>query len=239
MIRAIERWFVRSPIQAYLLLAFISLIFTVLAITLNHVINNDGIVYVRQAEKFHLLEWNAALNIYKWPTYSLLIAVASLITGLPELLAAYLLNALFTAGLCIVFVKLVGQLGGNSRTMLLAAFVISAVLRRQPLSCVCHSRSRLPVFLSGRHVDVSALPRNPDDFPLAALWPCPDFCGGFPHRRFLFLSPPFPCFRLTRIYTAVSINSCFFCSCFLSASPCIFSIAGGYLTIKPVNRRVC
>jgi len=106
------------------LAAIISLFLSAWSVFLDDVLNNDGILYVRVADLLVHGEWDIAFNLYKWPFYSLLIAVTGQVTGFSLEYSAHLLNAVLAALIVVCFISLVREVGGDSKTVVAAAFVV-------------------------------------------------------------------------------------------------------------------
>ncbi len=104
--------------------AIISLVLSAWSVFLDDVVNNDGVLYLRAADLLVHGEWDAAFNLYKWPFYSLLIAVTGQITGFSLEYSAHLLNAVLSALAVVCFISLVREVGGDSKTVLVAALVV-------------------------------------------------------------------------------------------------------------------
>ena len=104
--------------------AIISLVLSAWSVFLDDVVNNDGVLYLRAADLLVHGEWDAAFNFYKWPFYSLLIAVTGQITGFSLEYSAHLLNAVLSALAVVCFISLVREVGGDSKTVLVAALVV-------------------------------------------------------------------------------------------------------------------
>lgn len=100
----------------------LSLLLSLWALYLDPVINMDGILYVEAAENFASGQWAAGFSVYKWPFYSLVVGVISLVTQMAGGHAAYLVNACLYALAILGFVALVRVLGGSGRVLWLAAF---------------------------------------------------------------------------------------------------------------------
>ena len=101
-----------------------SIILSAWAVSLDDVINNDGILYLQIAELLDRGEWQVAFQLYKWPFYPLLISLVANVPGLGYEHAAHLLNAALTALTVVCFISLVRELGGDQGTVLAAAIVI-------------------------------------------------------------------------------------------------------------------
>ena len=86
-------------------------------------INNDGITYVVAARLFAAGETAQALATYRWPAYSILIAVISRVTTFDALVAAHILNTATTAATALIFITMVHRHTAN-RAIVLAAIVL-------------------------------------------------------------------------------------------------------------------
>jgi len=88
------------------------------------VINRDGPLYLFTAETYLEQGFTAALNIYPWPFFSILIAGTSQLTGLPLHIASHIIVSLcFFIG-SYAFVRLVGVLGGSKKAQCFALIII-------------------------------------------------------------------------------------------------------------------
>lgn len=104
--------------------ALLSLIFSLLVIAQDEVINNDGALYLIVADLISQGEWKAALALYSWPFLPVFISFTSQVTSLIPEYAAYLLSMLFLTLLVVCFIDFVRLLGGDKRTQMLAGLVI-------------------------------------------------------------------------------------------------------------------
>ncbi len=102
----------------------LSLIFSLLVIAQDEVVNNDGALYLIVADLISQGEWKAAFSLYSWPFLSIFISVTSQVTGLIPEHAAYLLSMLFLTLLVVCFIDFIRLLGGDKRTQMLAGLVI-------------------------------------------------------------------------------------------------------------------
>lgn len=94
------------------------------SISLDSIINNDGVTYVAMAELFLQGDWEIARSYYSWPFYPLLIAGLAKLLFLDATTAAYLLNTLLATSMSLAFVAVVGELSQNDRRILLIATVV-------------------------------------------------------------------------------------------------------------------
>lgn len=113
-----RRLFVLAIIIANVLLSAFS-------VTLDSVVNNDGITYLAMAELILNGEWKAASEFYSWPFYPMLIAATAKLLFMDVTFAAHLLNTLLATSMTLAFISVVGELSNNHfRTILIAALVI-------------------------------------------------------------------------------------------------------------------
>lgn len=70
-------------------------------------LNNDGELYISQAQEFVNGNFNVGFKIYNWPFYSLLIALFSFITFNDLLLASKLLSFIFFYGIYFFYIKII------------------------------------------------------------------------------------------------------------------------------------
>ncbi len=93
-------------------------------LTLDPVINFDGVTYISIAELFMRGEFSAALDHYSWPFYSLFIAGLAKLFMLSAETAALVFNTLMAISLTLAFVSVVGQLSNHNRRIILIAAVV-------------------------------------------------------------------------------------------------------------------
>jgi hypothetical protein len=112
--------------QKYLLALAVILNFLVTCISLLHKqpFNVDGIIYLNTAQAYLDHGFKAAVAIYAWPFYSILIALTSHITHLPLLQAGVLLTAFLTSILVVTYVLLIKELGGTIIEQYLGLLII-------------------------------------------------------------------------------------------------------------------
>lgn len=106
------------------LTALASLLLSAWAVWLDPIINNDGILYLRVAEAFYDGDIETAVGLYQWPLYPYLISLVKTILPISFEQAAHLLNALFYVLIVWGFLAIIYELGGNRRTLVIAALVI-------------------------------------------------------------------------------------------------------------------
>ncbi len=76
-------------------------------------INNDGILYLQVAQVYFHSGLKAAMAIYPWPFYSMLIAWTHKVTALSFLHSAYLINIVLYGSIAAVFTRLLRQLNAT------------------------------------------------------------------------------------------------------------------------------
>ena len=107
------------------LLAFAgSLLLSILAVSIDRVLNDDGILYVVAAETWLAEGLAASLKIYPWPGFPILMGAISELTGLSIETAGVLICTLSFAGLCSTFVAICRHLSFSRHTPWLALLVI-------------------------------------------------------------------------------------------------------------------
>jgi hypothetical protein len=94
----------------------VSLLYSLLRLWLDPLINPDAVYYLIAAEAWLDNGVDAALAIYWRPFYSILIGGFALISGLSTLASAHVVDALFAATLLVAVQLLIRELGGDVRT---------------------------------------------------------------------------------------------------------------------------
>lgn len=118
--------FFSQNIRIVVVTALASLALSIWCIWADPVVNNDGVHYLRAADKILAGEWLAAVDIYSWPLYSVFISFVSKLTGAGVLTSAHILNTLLCAVLVVGFLAVAFELGADKKTLLVAAVVILA-----------------------------------------------------------------------------------------------------------------
>ena len=114
----------RFVVAVLVVCTIVSVLLSLWCIHIDHVINNDGIEYIRTAERLADSDWAGAIAAYKWPFYPLLMLLVSKITGVSYMVSGHILNTLFFTGAVLLFVLTVRAFGGDSKRLtVLAAFV--------------------------------------------------------------------------------------------------------------------
>ncbi len=101
-----------------------SLLISLFMVLTNDIINRDGILYVNVAAAYLDDGLTAALQLFDWPFFSILIAYTHKITTLSFENSALFLNTLFFALFINSFLNISNKLLPNSRQLLIAAILI-------------------------------------------------------------------------------------------------------------------
>lgn len=104
---------------------WVSLIISWLAVRNNYVLSPDSLLYIFTAQTFLNYGLQAAAESYSWPFFSILVAWIHKLTGLSLVNSGYALIAVLYASLSCAFILLVKDLGGSTRTQLLALLIVS------------------------------------------------------------------------------------------------------------------
>ncbi len=102
----------------------ISIALSFWAVYVDPIINPDALIYLSAADEFKHGNFANAFELYKWPFYSFLIAGIEALLGVSAQNAAYTVNAIMHAFAMLGFLACVQALGGNKRTIIIAALVI-------------------------------------------------------------------------------------------------------------------
>ncbi len=84
-------------------------------------INSDSVLYLEAAKWMAAGDFRQALAIYNWPFYSICIALVAKLFHIPILLSAQILSTVFFMLSTTAFLNIVSRLGGNQRTLIIAA----------------------------------------------------------------------------------------------------------------------
>ncbi len=105
----------------------VSTLLSIWSISIDSVINNDGVEYYRVAELFSSGDWRSGLEIYRWPFYPWLMMIVGDTIGMSYKTAGHVLNTIFFALIVVFFVSAVRSLGGRSKSITTIAMVIALV----------------------------------------------------------------------------------------------------------------
>lgn len=101
-----------------------SLVSSFIALSYHQPFNVDGIIYLNTATTFLHDGLRAAVDVYRWPFYPIIIALVSKITHLSLEKAAFLVNCTLNTITLITFVYLIKEFGGSRRVQYLGLLVI-------------------------------------------------------------------------------------------------------------------
>ena len=87
------------------------------------VINQDGVKYVLAASDFLAGKYQAGIEAYKWPFYSMTVALLSKLTAMSTETSAIVFNAVMRGIGGIAFIRLTRIFGANKTQLWLAAFI--------------------------------------------------------------------------------------------------------------------
>ena len=105
----------------------VSTLLSIWSISIDSVINNDGVEYYRVAELFSSGDWRSGLEFYRWPFYPWLMMIVGDTIGMSYKTAGHVLNTIFFALIVVFFVSAVRSLGGRSKSITTIAMVIALV----------------------------------------------------------------------------------------------------------------
>jgi hypothetical protein len=88
------------------------------------VINDDAVLYLSMADAMVAGDWEHAFGLFHKPLYPLLIAGASIVTGLTTESAAHVVNALLSSGLIFAFLYTFYNLGASNRLLIITAILV-------------------------------------------------------------------------------------------------------------------
>lgn len=108
----------------YIVSAVASVILSIWAAYTTPIPNPDAVLYLRAAEYFSAGQWGDAVDTYRWPIYSLLIAGVMSIVGVGALIAAQIVNGLLVLGTTMAFVSLAYRLTNGDRGFVTIATVM-------------------------------------------------------------------------------------------------------------------
>lgn len=87
-------------------------------------INPDSVLYFESARLFAKGEWQQAVEVFRWPLYSALIAFIHKLTSLDIHTSAQLLNVIFFGITTSSFLKIIQMAGGGARVMLAGSLIL-------------------------------------------------------------------------------------------------------------------
>lgn len=116
-----------SPLKwHYLCAALASLALSAWSTWTSAIPNPDAALYLRAADHFAAGRFYDAVAVYKWPAYSFIVGLTQAVTGLDALIAAQVVNALFTLVTTLVFIALASKFSDRDRAVVTVATVFIA-----------------------------------------------------------------------------------------------------------------
>ncbi len=110
------------------LIAFFAMLAGLITVRIHYIhmgwINSDSVLYLEAAKWMLAGEFSKALAIYNWPFYSICIATVSKILHTPIFFSAQLLSTVFFMLTTTAMLNIVSLLGGNNRTIVIAAITL-------------------------------------------------------------------------------------------------------------------
>ena len=116
--------FINKNLILIAITAFFSALLSIWSVYVDPIINMDATLYLSAAQEFTNGKIENAFALYKWPFYSALIAGIHSLSGLSLQSSAHLINGVLQAITSIGFLACIHAIGGNKRTLLIAALVI-------------------------------------------------------------------------------------------------------------------
>lgn len=112
--------------QPFLVLGMVlaNIALSIWCITLDPVINNDGITYLAIAQMMLDGQWTDAFDYFSWPYYSVFIAGVAKVFFMDVETAAHVLNTFFVTSLTLAFICIVAELSDNNRRVILIAALV-------------------------------------------------------------------------------------------------------------------
>lgn len=87
-------------------------------------INPDSVLYFESARLFAIGDWQQAVEVFKWPFYSMLLAITHKLTLLDIHTSAQLLSVLFFGITTASFLKIIQLAGGSARVMIAGSLIL-------------------------------------------------------------------------------------------------------------------
>jgi len=111
--------------------------------------NPDAVLYLRAADYFAAGLFEEGLAVYKWPTYSMVIALVQVVTGVEAFVAAQIVNALFTAVTTVTLIALASEFSNRDRAVVTFAtiFIVFQPQLMELRSWIIRDHGYLALFL--------------------------------------------------------------------------------------------
>lgn len=125
MLSLLKKIEIHSQTKLYLVLVILGMSLAAQIQYIQHGwINPDSILYFESARLFALGDWQAAVKIFNWPLYSMLIAGTHKITSLDIHTSAQLLSVIFFGVTTASFLKIIALAEGSIKTMVAGALIL-------------------------------------------------------------------------------------------------------------------
>lgn len=108
----------------YLITALASVVLSVYRVLSEDIINNDGILYIHVAKAYLDGGILAAVEVFNWPFYGVLIGLTDMVFGLGLETSAHMLNAVFLSIACVMFVRIYEEVSGSEGRAWVAAILV-------------------------------------------------------------------------------------------------------------------
>ena len=118
-----DRW-LNNRVVVYWSVAIFSGLLSLYRTSTRDLINGDGILYIDVARAFLDKGIGAAIDVYHWPFYGILIGLVHKLTGLSFENSASFLNTLLLMLACAVFVRIYEEISGKEARIWVAALLI-------------------------------------------------------------------------------------------------------------------
>lgn len=147
-----------SPLRwHYLCAAFASLALSAWSIWIGTIPNPDAVLYLRASDYLAAGRIYDGLAIYKWPAYSVVIALTQMATGLEALVAAQIVNALFALVTTLVFIALASEFSNRDRAVVTIAtvFIVFHPQLLQLRSWIIRDHGYIALFMAAVYLAVA------------------------------------------------------------------------------------
>lgn len=111
--------------------------------------NPDAALYLRASDYFAAGRIYDGMSVYKWPAYSMLIALVQTITGLEAFVAAQIVSGLFTLVATLAFIALASEFSNRDRAVvtIATAFIIFQPQLMQLRSWIIRDHGYIALFM--------------------------------------------------------------------------------------------
>jgi hypothetical protein len=109
----------------YIITVFVSLFLSYLAVTTDNLINHDGVYFMDAAKAFIRDGISVSFEVYNWPFYSWFVAVIHQLLWFDHFeQTAHLVNAIFIAATCTMFMRVYYEVTDHQGSLVVAAVLI-------------------------------------------------------------------------------------------------------------------